>query len=338
MMKTASLPLPVEWLPTKYGQGWMDLYHFRTSAFAGLPPSAQAKIIRVILHRLRQFNVLFHLWVELDAPGTWFAYELCLLVSDDTMVLTQLGKFPTLNDYAHLPALFVEHPSHLGPPSPTLQSPEKISLEPSVLRTLRILVRLNEAHTVEIASLAGYSKTHIRSRLKILQNKKLARRTKVGKHQGWAITRRGVRLAHRSWKLPPRVSFKRYREENHYAGARHRRVSCRWREWMEKAWPQAEVWDCWTELSLSRGHPDALAWGTWKGQETLFWVEVETGHKSREKLGWQFAQRLNAASRHAWQAKLPLVFVVLSLRQAQYKRQASPYGDVEHISKKCYLK
>jgi len=44
-------------------------------------------------------------------------------------------------------------------------------------------------------------------------------------------------------------------------------------------------WDAWTEPSLGRTHPDTLIMGTYKGIETLIWLEVEAGKKS-EKTWW----------------------------------------------------
>ncbi len=49
-------------------------------------------------------------------------------------------------------------------------------IKPSVIRVLRILARLRTAHKPEIASMAGFSETHIRTLLKKLQAENLIER------------------------------------------------------------------------------------------------------------------------------------------------------------------
>ena len=61
------------------------------------------------------------------------------------------------------------------------------------------------------------------------------------------------------------------------------------------------------------GFPDALAWGTWQGQETIFWLEVDTGHGSKRELRSTYRTRYNRALMHGAQSKIPIVFVLLSM-------------------------
>jgi hypothetical protein len=183
----------------------------------------------------------------------------------------------------------------------------------SVVRVLRILARLKTAHTKEITSLAGYSKTYVRGLLKELQSKGLIEWKRIGKYDGWAIKTRGMRLAHRSWNVPKGAHFTQYRGEVRYSGERHRRVSRMWRAWLEAAYPYVEIWESWTEVQMRPGIPDGLAWGQKFGRETLFWLEVESGHSSRQVMARQYSKRLDLAMEHVRKRGVDVVFCLMGL-------------------------
>jgi hypothetical protein len=197
------------------------------------------------------------------------------------------------------------------PPVLTPFDVEKYGLKPSTLRVLRILARLKTAHTPEITSLAAFSETHVRTLLKRLQADDLIERRQIRKYDGWAISNSGLRLVQRSWNIPKGARFARYRTEYRYAAERHRRVSRMWRAWLETAYEDVKIWECWTEVPLQKGIPDALAWGTFWEQEMLFWLEVDSGKSSRKTMENIYQQRIRRAYRHAFSWKLPIVFCVL---------------------------
>jgi hypothetical protein len=87
-----------------------------------------------------------------------------------------------------------------------------------------------------------------------------------------------------------------------------------WRTWLEKAYPDIEIWECWTEVPVQRGIPDALAWGRHNGREMLFWLEVDTGHTSRKKMKKIYSQRIQLAGRHAYTWAIPIVFCIMGPR------------------------
>ena len=58
--------------------------------------------------------------------------------------------------------------------------------------------------------------------------------------------------------------------------------------------------------------PDALAWGRLNGRETLFWLEVESGHASREMVKHKASRRFDRAQHYAQQYSLSLVFALLA--------------------------
>jgi len=314
-MKSAYLPLPVEWVPIKFESSWVDCFRFPISAQAGLPPASQARILRVLLKRLTHFSDWLFLWVELDAPGTWYSQELNRLTSISTnIVITPPGVKPKPADILRSKYIFSLPPRNADNVFPDLQPPARPTLQPSLLRVLRTLARLEQAQTLEIASLSGFCKAYTHTLLYKLERLGYARRAKVWKYPGWVLTRRGLLETHRSWNIPPKTDFRRYRCEHSRSGPRHRRVARLWRSWLETAFPyNLEIWDCWTEFAMHPGFPDALAWGTWQGRETIFWLEVDTGHGSKKKLCKIYTTRYYRALNHAAMARIPMVFAILAM-------------------------
>lgn len=307
--------LALEWTPfylTDDATVTMDVFKHSLSATDGLPPYSQARIIDLISNRLKKARPDPCLWVSVDAPGSWFISELDRLVKHKIPTfIAPKNEHPTRvfdfepHGYPYRP----QQPEHLQ--MDRVFKVEDYNLKASALRVLRILARLKTAHTREITSLSGFSETHVRNLLKQLQVENLIEWKRVGKYDGWEIKNSGLRLAHRSWNVPKGVHFAQYRGEFRYAGARHRRVSRMWRAWLETAYPSIEIWDCWTEVPVRYGIPDALAWGTHNGQETLFWLEVDSGHSSRKTMEKNYSRRLQLASSHAFYWRTPIVFCIL---------------------------
>jgi hypothetical protein len=307
--------LALEWVPIQLAnKGKVIVDVFKCSLFAtdGLPPYAQARIIDLIANRLVKARPRACLWVSVDAPGRWYLHEILRLVKRKMPIaILPIGHAPKdhwdFNPHGY-PSLAENAPiPQLVPPFVA----SDFGYRPNVIRVLRILARLKTAHTSEIVSLAGFSKTHIRSLLKKLQAANLIERKQIGKYEGWAIRAKGLRLAHRSWNIPIGVHFTKYRGEFRYAGERHRRVSRRWRAWLEAAYPTIEIWESWTEVPLFDGIPDALAWGSKDKCEMLFWLEVDSGHSSEKVMKRNYARRLQNAYLHAKRLGIPIVFCIM---------------------------
>jgi len=294
------------------------MFRHTISSSDGLPPYAQARIIDLISTQLKKHRYSPCLWVTVDTPGTWYLNEVKRLVRYNipTVILTpEQDPFDDwgfrCRGYCPLICLFEEenfYPAYVSPPFS--HADYGLSKE-SVVRVLRILARLKTAHTKEITSLAGYSKTYVRGLLKELQSKGLIEWKRIGKYDGWAIKTRGMRLAHRSWNVPKGARFAQYRGEVRYSGERHRRVSRMWRAWLEAAYPYVEIWESWTEVQMRRGIPDGLAWGRKSGRETLFWLEVESGHSSRQVMARQYSKRLQLAMDHVRERGVDVVFCLM---------------------------
>jgi hypothetical protein len=185
-------------------------------------------------------------------------------------------------------------------------------------QALRVLARLETTFTAEVASLAGVSLPTARQALRGLQSRQLIERDGQDAYPTWRVLRTGVSQALRSWGFPPGVAFPA-RQERSAATGRHRRTARLWPAWLRRAWPQAEIWAGWSEVSLGRLRPDALAWGDISDREALFWLEVESGNASRETLRRKTVRRFEQALLYTRRFSLALVFALLAppwVRQA----------------------
>jgi len=308
--------LSLEWTPAIYHSYFWDekndIFRHRLSASDGLPPYSQARIIELIARRLWKVRPFAKLWVSVDSPGEWYRRELRRLVKNKIgiMILPAENEFADLDQFEFLDTTLWQG----NPGYPRVAQPfriENANLKTGSPRVLRILARLKTGHTREITSLAGFSETHIRHLLKQLQAENLIEWKRIGKYEGWEIRTKGLRLVHRSWNLPKGAHFTQYRCEFRYAGERHRRVARLWRVWLEAAYPSVEIWESWTEVPLQKGIPDALAWGMHCGRETLFWLEVDSGHSSRKIMERNYRGRIKNAYAHAREWGIPIVFCLM---------------------------
>jgi hypothetical protein len=250
--------------------------------------------------------------VSVDAPDYWFLTEIRrLLKYRIPTVVLPAGESKPSDFHQFRKADFWDYPPSSRPVF--FRRPGKTGddeLKGSLLSVLRSLARMDTAHTIEIASMTGLSKTYTRGLLKKLQEKKLIRWERIGKYDGWKITHTGIRVAHRSWNVPKGVHFAPYRKEYRYAGERHRRTARMWRAWLETAY-KADIWACWTEAPMQRGIPDALAWGRMDNFQLLFWLEVDTGHSSKKVMRSRYSRRLKQIYIHSMEWNLPIIFCIM---------------------------
>ena len=187
------------------------------------------------------------------------------------------------------------------------------------------MARADCAYTAEVASLSNISLTTARKALHALEKSGYIRLSESGKYPFWKTRRPGLSVALRSWGLPPGRSFSGRKERGRSAckereipkpkrrssAGRHRRTARLWPAWLRRAWPQAEIWAGWSEVSCGRTRPDALCWGLVEGHETLFWLEVESGNTSSEILRKKTIRRVNQALIYARRFSVRLVFAFL---------------------------
>jgi hypothetical protein len=66
-----------DWISLPFDDGWTDTFVFRVSSQACLPPYAYVPLLkRLTARKVRNLRHSMSLWVQVDAPGEWFAAEL----------------------------------------------------------------------------------------------------------------------------------------------------------------------------------------------------------------------------------------------------------------------
>ena len=307
--------LPLEWTPIypmDRKDVVFDIFKHSLSYKDGLPPYAQARIIDLLVNRLIKSRRYPALWISVEGPGDWFRYEIKRLIKYRIPMTVQSARKTSVHEREFYQSI---RPTYLREGDVPILAPRfepvEYGIRESALRVLQVLARLKTAYRPEIASLTGFSESHARNLLKQLQAENLIERKKIGKYEGWAIRTKGLSLAHRSWNIPKGVHFTKYRGEFRYAGERHRRVSRRWRAWLEAAYPRIEIWEGWTEVPLFDGIPDALAWARKGEREILFWLEVDSGHSSEKVMMRNYSRRFQNAYHHAKRLGILIVFCIM---------------------------
>ena len=301
-----------EWHSLLLNEAWSDTFVYRLSANDGLPPVDYANAVRRVIPPLLKLRHSASLWVAVESPagGTWFAEQVRRTlhgISAPVAVTNGPDAPPQLNDFSFYP--WTEYLQ--SPPPPGAENPLPEDISAIELHCLQVLARLEQAYTLEVASLAGCSRPTARKALNTLRERDLLDyypESSSVRYPYWEIRRQGVSLALRSWGISAGVSFPRRKERRYggkkrgvekkilYLGGRHRYTSRLWPAWLRSAWPdQATIWAGWSEVFLGGARPDALAWGLLDGHETIFWLEVESGNRSKEEIARKAIRSINKA-------------------------------------------
>jgi hypothetical protein len=142
-------------------------------------------------------------------------------------------------------------------------------------------------------------------------NWRLAKKQESDRIPEWRLMRHGISKSLRSWGVAKGVRFPGYKERKLNV-SRHRRVTRIWLEGCKKTWSQVEIWTGWSEVTFNNFWPDALAWGKLDGFETLFWLEVESGHRSRQGIVQIIRRRINLAITYARRFPVRLAVVLMA--------------------------
>ncbi len=272
-----------------------------------LPPWIWLRALRRASRVLARHRPSASIWVRLPPPditGKLWRQLLLEYTNHIPVPVAFAEQVPT-------PEAFSFPPPRVTKPLPisTISTP---SIEPLTGRILEILARLEQAYTVEVASAALVSPTTARRRLRELQRDGLVRQTRNTNWPAWSPTRKGLSLALRRWLVPLGVPFPFRRERNSRSNSRHRRTARLWNAWLTRAGYSIRMG--WSEVTLpgmGRFAPDALAFGSWEGEETVFWLEVESGHDAAKRIAQRTARRLAVAENWASTHKVRLVFTIL---------------------------
>jgi predicted transcriptional regulator len=312
--------VPVIWEPTRYLSGWLDSFRYPVNSCDGLPPSARAEAILGVMKQLKKYRRFPSLWVTVDSPGIWYITELRLALfgTRQPIAITAVGEEPSYGSFFGSPGVYPVKPGAPVFPVSVFDEFSMPQKERAKLRILRALARMSIAGTKEIASTAGYSHTYMRKLLPelvqegyVLYHERGMREKRI-KVPVWEIRRPGIQYAHQSWNIPDNLRFKGIRVEQKYAGQKHRKMARMWWAWLKEAYgSDYEIWQTWTEPSVANTHPDALTWGSYKGVETLAWLEVESGKKSGERIVKDMMHRYGQAKRMAQEHDMQMIFAIL---------------------------
>jgi len=345
-----------DWKAMEYPPaGWTDTFILVVRHDEGLPPGDFAEGLKKLFGPLRKLRPGASVWVKVDAPGEWYAREVrrVLRGTELSIAVTYADVIQPKAESYSFPPYTIKVPS--GPP-PDAEPMNLKGLSDEPLACLRVLARVGTAYTAEVSALTGIGMDRTRKLLRSLLDqgfteyiadhvtpaapkprqmtmigeKAIARKNPEEKksYPFWKVTRTGTSIALRSWGLPPEYQFSERREHRTPMDSRHRRVSRQWPAWVRKAWPHAEVWAGWSEVRIKglAATPDALAWGLMGGYESLFWLEVESGHASRELIQKKLARRLSQATAYAESLKVRLVFVLLAMPWVQEAARTALVG------------
>jgi hypothetical protein len=325
-----------DWVSLPFRDGWTDTFIIRISALACLPPFVYEDPLKRIASYLVRKRRSASIWVQVDSPGEWYALELHTALEGLKLpyAVTRTGAQLDWLDFDKQP--WLGHRSSERPPA----VPEKPhGLSPEAILCLQALARMGKGDEDEIASLTGLALDEVQSILAHLAKGKYVvhkvgekiqpgKPVQMDKLPHWHLHRKGLSLALRHWNIPAGLPFDGYTEANQYLiETPHHHRSRLWSDRLRSAWPQAEIWTGWCEVSIPEisALPDALAWGRIQGYETLFWLEVGDTHKSKEEIEDNTATRMKEALKLSRRTGMRLVYTQLS---ANWVHEAARWGCV----------
>lgn len=308
-----------DWSSLEYEGGFTDTFIFHIDALNGLPPFGYRPLLQRLTARLNNKRKGSSLWIQVDSPGEWYGMEVKHSLSRGFRiphVVTSVGQTPEWTSFLRRPDLW--HSKCAEPPA-IHPKPDLVSMDE--LKCMRVLARIQEGLISEITSLADLNETVVTSAIGTLREKRfllLAPEQEDAKMDGpyWQLTRSGLSYTMRKWNAPPKIDFTDRLEGGDPNDVRmpHRHVSRMWTAWLRSAYPKAEIWMGWSEVSVPgiSVRPDALVWGRIQGFETLFWLEVGDNHKRKDEIEADTRKRLEQAVLFCRRTGVRLVYAQLS--------------------------
>ena len=322
----------IEVVPNK----WTDTFVLPIRHDRALPPWDYAEAVNTVIPTLEKYRRGASLWVQVIAPEKWYLEEAkyTLRNSSIPVAFTHEENLPGILDFSSPPGIF-DVPCKAGALTETIPIAD---LSSNALQSLLVMARFTAAYTNEVASCCmiedrasrtalwelekrGYveyheNDTYIDSHLSSARqrsNRGEKKQTDIWPY--WRIRRPGLSAALRVWGVPAGAVFGNRTERNRLVDSVHRRRSRQWPKWLSRALPHAEIYAGWSEVSIPglRANPDALAWGKLDGIETLFWLEVESGHSSKNLILDKTTVRWLKAAGYAEVVGVQLVFVFLAM-------------------------
>ncbi len=324
--------ISIEVVPNK----WTDTFILPIWHDMALPPWDFAEVANTVIPLLIKLRRGASLWVPVMAPGKWYFEEVkyALRNASIPVAVTPGRHQPGILDFSRPPGVY-DVPCRGGVPADPRSGSD---LSDNELRSLLVMARLTAAYTNEVASSCIMEDRACRNALRELERRGYVEyhksdtyidshlsssRQKSSKGEKkeedvwpyWRIRRPGLSAALRTWGVPAGGEFCYRSERNRLLDSVHRRRSRQWPKWVSKALPHAEIYAGWSEVSILglKANPDALAWGKMQGFETLFWLEVESGHSSKNLILDKTTIRWLKATGYAEAIGVRMVFVFLAM-------------------------
>ena len=116
-----------DWVSLPMEGKYSDTFIFRISSQACLPPFVYGPLLRRIVAKIRYKRPCASLWVQVDAPGQWFAVAVhnALRGLNLPFIVTQEGEMPTYARFSLPPVL--SYSRLPDPPVVDLKLPESYS-------------------------------------------------------------------------------------------------------------------------------------------------------------------------------------------------------------------
>jgi hypothetical protein len=307
-----------DWRTTQKDGQWLDIFMIRISPYACLPPVEYALGMFSLASVLVRKRPGAALWVQVESPGRWYLETIRSVLRWKRKRPVAVTAPSSLAKPDQFDFLALPYWNPIRPIGPDRVKAAPLGFDGQALACLLTLGRIESGTLSEIASLAGLPLLLAKAALDSLDLAGLIACTQTSRKKepviNWRLKKEGLSLALRSWGIPKNVSFGHRKEMDlSDPDGEHRRISRLWPGWLRSAWPHAQIWSGWSEVGMPGLllTPDALAWGSLGGRETLFWLEVEVGHSTREEIRKKIRHRFVLASEYAREKKLCLVFALL---------------------------
>lgn len=326
---------------------------FQISSEDQLPPGDYCELISRYARVISKVHSVASIWIQVDSPGLWFPLEIRrgLQKSAVPVAVTRSNSNLILADFNIRP--YVSGHRLPPPPSaPDWENPVSeneltclrvlarithgLTTEVASLAGFGVRTARDELNSLRQKQLVYHAfPNEGEKNIEQKNNQRIYRPQNAATHQYlssngghpkiqgysntypfWGLKKQGLKIALRSWGVPVGFRFTSRLEAAHGEANRHRVTARLWPASLKKDLNGfAEIWSGWTEVNLSglRLTPDALAWGTVDDRETLFWLEVESGHLSADNVLAKVMKRFRLATQYTRERSMNLVFGVLAM-------------------------
>ena len=217
-----------DWRNVDVGGKYVHAFIFPISSQDLLPPGDYCATIEKCAPAIVRNHSTASIWVQVHFPGLWYPLEVRRALShvkNIAVAVTRASSDLRISDFSNcMPYL-----SNSRISSPPFAKNWVSPVDKNPLACLRVLARLGQGLTKEIASLADFCVRTTQTALNSLEERKLishvypsqkgdAKKLYSKQYPYWILKRSGLRVALRSWGVAPGVRFSSRLEEQHGEG------------------------------------------------------------------------------------------------------------------------